>query len=125
LACNNDSIREERFQELILAIKNTHEKVYNPSLELSLQRYVKPEMLDENNLYDCNYCQSKVRAQRGVKFIKSPKLLNLVLQRFMFDYESWVRLKINDRISFPFVLNFNHYFNGYEQIPNKIREDTS
>ena len=108
-----------------MAIKNTHEKVYNPSLELSLQRYVKPEMLDENNLYDCNYCQSKVRAQRGVKFIKSPKLLNLVLQRFMFDYESWVRLKINDRISFPFVLNFNHYFNGYEQIPNKIREDTS
>ena len=82
-------------------------------------------MLDENNLYDCNYCQSKVRAQRGVKFIKSPRLLNLVLQRFMFDYESWVRLKINDRISFPFVLNFNHYFNGYEQIPNKIKEDTS
>jgi len=33
--------------------------------------------------------------------------------------------KINDKFVFPFVLNFNNYFNGYEQIPNKLSEDSS
>ena len=64
-------------------------------------------------------------AQRGVKFIRLPKLLNLVLQRFHFDYETFTRNKINDRLAFPFVLNFNNYNNGYEQIPNKLNEDSS
>ena len=35
------------------------------------------------------------------------------------------RNKINDKFTFPHVLNFNHYFNGYDQIPNKLNEDSS
>lgn len=81
--------------------------------------------MDEHNLYDCGICNKKVRAQRGIKFIKLPKLLNIVLQRFNFDYETMTRNKINDKFSFPFVFNFNNYFNGYEQIPNKLNEDSS
>jgi uncharacterized UBP type Zn finger protein len=102
-----------------------YEKVYNPCIELSLQRYIKPELLDEENLYACGACGKKVRAQRGVKFIKLPRLLNVVLQRFHFDYFTMTRNKINDRFAFPHVLNFNHYFNGYDQIPNKLTEDSS
>lgn len=97
--------------------------IYNPSIEVSLQRYIKPELLDEDNLYDCSFCNKKVRAQRGVKFIKLPKLLNVVLQRFHFDYFTMTKTKINDKITFPHVLNFNHYFNSYEEIPNKLQED--
>ena len=33
------------------------------------------------------------------------------------------KVKINDKTSFPHILNFNHYFNGYDQIPNKLKED--
>jgi ubiquitin C-terminal hydrolase len=81
-------------------------------------------LLDENNLYDCNYCQKKVRAERGVKFLKLPKLLNVSLQRFNFDYNTMTRQKINDKITFPFILNFNTFIHGYDQIANKIEENT-
>lgn len=30
---------------------------------------------------------------------------------------------MNDKITFPHVLNFNHYFDGYQLIPNKLKED--
>jgi ubiquitin C-terminal hydrolase len=95
LQCHTESAREESFQDLILGIKNIYEQVYSGCLELSLQRYIKPELLDEHNLYDCDQCGQKVRAQRGVKFVRLPKMLNLVLQRFHFDYETLTRSKIN------------------------------
>lgn len=120
LECHTQSSRQETFQDLILIIKNVYEKIYNPTIELSLQRYIKPQLLDQDNLYDCSVCQKKVRAQRGIKFIKLPKLLNVVLQRFHFDYFTMTRTKMNDKITFPHILNFNNYFNSYEQIPNKI-----
>ena len=82
-------------------------------------------MLDENNLYDCSICNKKVRAQRGLKFIRLPKLINIVLQRFNFDYYTMTKNKVNDKCTFPFVLNFNNYLHGYEQIPNKLQEDSS
>ena len=125
LQCHSESAREEGFQDLILGIKNIYEKIYSGCLELSLQRYIKPELLDEHNLYECSHCELKVRAQRGVKFVRLPKLLNLVLQRFHFDYETFTRNKINDAFAFPFVLNFNRFFNGYDHIPNKMNEDSS
>ena len=80
---------------------------------------------DNGKLLYCSFCGKKCRAQRGVKFIKLPKLLNVVLQRFHFDYYTGTRNKLNDKCTFPHVLNFNHYFNGYEQIPNKLNEDSS
>ena len=125
LQCHSESAREEGFQDLILGIKNIYEKIYSGCLELSLQRYIKPELLDEHNLYECSHCGLKVRAQRGVKFVRLPKLLNLVLQRFHFDYETFTRNKINDAFAFPYVLNFNRFFNGYDHIPNKMNEDSS
>jgi ubiquitin carboxyl-terminal hydrolase 47 len=125
LQCHSESAREEGFQDLILVIKNLYERVYSGCLELSLQRYIKPELLDEHNLYDCGQCEQKVRAQRGVKFVRLPKLLNLVLQRFHFDYDTLTRNKINDAFAFPYVLNFNHFFNGYDHIPNRLSEDSS
>lgn len=35
------------------------------------------------------------------------------------------REKVNDRVQFPFVLNFNNYINGYDKIPVKLNEDSS
>ncbi len=67
-------------------MKNIYEKIYNGSLELGLQRYLKPEILDENNLYECSNCNKKTKAERGARFIKMPKLMNVILQRFNFNY---------------------------------------
>ena len=54
-----------------------------------------------------------------------PKLLNIILRRFDFDYFTFQRLKVNDRVQFPFVLNFNKYMNGYHNIKDKLDQDSS
>lgn len=59
---------------------------------------MKPEILDENNLYFCESCNKKVQAERGVRFLKMPKLLNVILRRFDFDYFTFQRVKVNDRV---------------------------
>lgn len=82
-------------------------------------------MLDENNLYDCSNCGQRTKAERGARFIKMPSLLNIILQRFTFNYFTMEREKINDSVEFPFVLNFNDYIDGYDKIPNKLDEDSS
>ena len=34
-----------------------------------------------------------------------------------------MREKINDKLTFPFILNMNQYMNGYEFITNKLQEN--
>ena len=49
----------------------------------------------------------------------------MILRRFDFDYFTFQRVKVNDRVEFPYVLNFNRYMQGYDQIPEKLNENTS
>ena len=42
------------------------------------------------------------------------------LNRFTLDYETFQRVKITDRVSFPLTLNMNDYMKGYEGIDNKL-----
>jgi ubiquitin carboxyl-terminal hydrolase 47 len=44
------------------------------------------------------------------------------LARFTLDWDTLQRVKIYDRVSFPFVLNMNDYIKGYEGIQNKLYE---
>lgn len=46
----------------MLTVKNPFEKIYNKYIDLGLQRYMKPEILDQNNLYKCEACQKMVQA---------------------------------------------------------------
>jgi hypothetical protein len=34
------------------------------------------------------------------------------------------RIKLDDFVSFPFILNMNNYINGYENIKYKLNEET-
>jgi hypothetical protein len=45
------------------------------------------------------------------------------MNRFEFDYENMKRMKLSDKVSFPFVLNMNDYMNGYDNIKNKQSEE--
>ena len=38
----------------------------------------------------------------------------------MLDYETFQRVKVTERVSFPTVLNLNDYMQGYEGITNKL-----
>lgn len=76
-------------------------------------------------MYKCETCNKLVQAERGVRFLKMPKLLNIILRRFDFDYFTFQRIKVNDRVEFPHVLNMNNYMQGYSNIQNKLNEDTA
>lgn len=52
-------------------------QVYNDSVEKALYNYLKPETLDGDNKYNCPECDKKVKAQKGFKFVKLPKILCL------------------------------------------------
>ena len=43
--------------------------------------------------------------------MKLPKILCLQLNRFTLDYATFNRKKLNDKVSFPLVLNMNTFLN--------------
>jgi ubiquitin carboxyl-terminal hydrolase 47 len=105
------------FLDLSLPIHDPYSNINNSSLEEALENYVKPEVLDEDNKYECSGCNNKVRAVKGHIFDKLPKILIIQLNRFTFNmYGNAV--KINEKISFPFVLNMNQLIE--EDVQTKI-----
>lgn len=57
-----------------------------------------------------------------MKFIKLPKFLPIILRRFSFDLMTMERIKLNDEVTFPFIVNMNDYMHGYEGIDAKRDE---
>lgn len=78
-------------------------------MEKALQIYLKPEVLTGDNQYYLESVEMKVDAVKGMKFFKLPKIQTLILNRFAFDYMTMKREKLDDFVSFPFVLNMNDY----------------
>ena len=89
---------------------------------MALENYLKPEILEGDNQYNCDKCNKKVNAEKGLKIIKSPPVLVIHLARFTIDWDTMQRIKIYDRVTFPFILNMNDYIKGYEGIQNKLYE---
>lgn len=83
---------------------------------MALENYIKPEKLTEGNQYFCDKCQKKVNADKGLKITTCPRILVIHLARFTLDWETMNRVKIYDRVSFPYLLNMNDYTKGYEGI---------
>ena len=90
---------------------------------MALENYLKPDVLEGENQYQCSKCEMKVDALKGFRLVKCPKILSLSLNRFTLDYSTFMRVKIMDRVSFPFTLNMNDYMKGYEGIQNKLYEN--
>jgi ubiquitin C-terminal hydrolase len=61
-----------------------------------------------------------VDAKKGMKIEKLPDHLMIVLNRFTLDFNTFQRVKINEHVSFPRILNMNDYTGGYENIKNKL-----
>ena len=107
--------------DISLPIKNEFGTgVINSSLEMALENYLKPDILDGENQYACSDCNKKVDAKKGLKITKMPEILSLSLNRFTLDYETFQRVKVTERVSVPTILNINDYMKGYEGIDNKL-----
>lgn len=75
--------------------------VVNSSVEMALENYLKPDLLEGENQYACQNCDKKVDALKGLRFTKCPKILSLGLNRFTLDYNTFQRVKVTERVSFP------------------------
>lgn len=107
--CKNLSKRHDTFLDLSLTVKNEFDKIYNDSVETALGNYTKPDNLTGDNKYFCSNCNAKQDALKGLSIDRFPYILVLQLKRFDLDYNTMQRIKLNDKVTFPQILNANPY----------------
>ena len=123
LSCEYESKRSDRFLDLSLTVRNDFEKIKNDSIEKALQNYIKPERLDGSNQYMCSNCNCKRDAIKGLKIDKFPYILVTQIKRFDLNYTTLQRIKLNDRVTFPQILNSNCFLGEYKEKMNLIDEE--
>jgi ubiquitin C-terminal hydrolase len=68
-----------------------------------------PEVLDKSNQWHCEQCEKRVDALKGLKLKELPPIITLQLKRFDYHYSTMTRIKLNNRVSFPFYLDMGKY----------------
>ena len=63
-------------------------------------------MLDGDNKWELDDGR-KVRAEKGMVVVREPELLTLGLKRFTFDGHAMRRIKVNDAVEVPLVLDLH------------------
>ena len=120
--CGHESQREDKFMDLSLTVRNDFDKVVNESVEKAIENYSSEEQLTGDNQYFCQQCNAKSDACKGLKLKSLPHILMLQLKRFDLDYETMQRKKLNDKVTFPLILNLNPYITGRKSM---VRTDES
>lgn len=109
LECGHESAREDTYLDIPLPVRPFEQMQAYGSVEEALRAFVEPELLEDSNQYWCERCNKKCDAHKGLKFIQFPYLLTLQLKRFDFDYNTMHRIKLNDKVTFPEILNLNSF----------------
>jgi len=94
------STRKEAYLDLQLDVKGCKD-VY-----ASFDKYVEVEKLDGDNKYRAEG-HGLQDAEKGVKFMDFPAVLQLQLKRFEYDFQRDTMVKINDRYEFPESLDLD------------------
>nr|CCA20199.1 predicted protein putative [Albugo laibachii Nc14] len=101
--CGHRYEREEAFIRLELQIRGKE------SIEESLASFVEGEVMDGDNKVECELCGTKKAAVRRTCFGTLPNLLILHLKRFDLDFTTFETVKLNNRCSFPMLLDMKPY----------------
>jgi len=124
--CKNESSKNDTYLDIPLVLKGFGEKEPVKGLLAAMDKFVKPEILNEDNQYLCEKCNIKVDATKGLQFLSFPYLLTLQLKRFDFDYESFKRIKLNSYFEFPFFLSLDKFLKTEkEEISNEKKANTA
>jgi len=77
-----------------------------PGVTLSnlLQNYMKTEVLDTDNLWECGGCSKKVQAKKSIEYLSLPPTLTLHLKRFRYDPVLRRRVKLSHPILFTHTI---------------------
>lgn len=105
--CRRERRRDDTILDLSLVIKPWGSERAVASIEEALEEFVKPEVIEGDNMVFCDACDGKRAHVKGLKIAEPPYLLQLQLMRFVFDYQSLARQKLNDRVTFPVLLDLN------------------
>ena len=106
--CNHDSSSNETFTTINLQVKN------HRNLKESLNSFFEGEIFDGENMYFCEKCKKKVRAEKKISIKDLPKYLVFVLNRFEFDYDKMIRNKINNYCELPQKIDMTSFYDGVE-----------
>lgn len=109
LECGSESAREDTFLDVPLVVRPFGSSQAYGSVEEALRAFVTPETLEGSNQYSCDKCGKKCDAHKGLKFVRFPYLLTLQLKRFDFDPATMHRIKLNDKVAFPEILDLNQF----------------
>ena len=104
LICTNgcNTIRN-RFEELLflsLEMRNMSK------IEQCLDKYIAEEVIED---YFCEKCNKKTKYIKKASINKLPNVLFIHLQRFAFNYETFLMEKINSSLEFPRNINLKRY----------------
>uniref|UniRef100_A0A131YI54 Ubiquitin carboxyl-terminal hydrolase 36 n=1 Tax=Rhipicephalus appendiculatus TaxID=34631 RepID=A0A131YI54_RHIAP len=101
MKCKEKSNTYDHFMDLILDIKNAS------SLETALEKFVEPELLQNDNAYKCPRCNIKVMAQKRFTVHRAPNVATFQLKRF--DANRMFGGKITKHVSYPEHLELRPY----------------
>ncbi|KAH0795975.1 Clan CA, family C19, ubiquitin hydrolase-like cysteine peptidase [Histomonas meleagridis] len=105
IRCRNvkyESSRVEDFYDLQMTVKGC------PNLQKSFENYTETEEFVGDNQYKTDEYGPQ-DADMGTEFISFPKILQLHLRRFDFDYNYMQQIKINDKFEFPKEIDLSEF----------------
>ena len=105
LRCGRQKSRVDTYSDLQLFVDTAD------SLEDCFSNFVTPETLNEDNQIQCESCNQKSDALKGLKIDSVPQILTLQLKRFTYDPVTWQRIKLSRRVVYPLYLNMAKYVN--------------
>jgi len=81
-------------------------------VQYCFDQYTETEILDGDNQYLCEVCESKQDAKRVMTLTELPPVLNIQLSRYVFDREKFIKKKLMDKVSLPTVLFIDRHGGG-------------
>ena len=97
---NFESCKEEVFNSISLSVKN------NESIEDSIREYIAVEELNGDNQYQTEM-HGKQDAKKFIRFKSLPPVLQISLNRYDFDFQTFNLVKNNQKFKFGKILDLN------------------
>ena len=73
--------------------------------------------------YNCEKCNKKVSLKKWSKIISLPNYINFGLNRFSYDYNTFERIKLNNRFEFPLELDMKEYCDFTDKNPEQMNDN--
>ena len=104
--CGVSRKREEKFLDLVIQTKGVQ------GVTQSLNQMFEFDKLDGDNKLFCESCNEKTDTLKGYRIQKLPPILTIDLNRFDFDYNTFQRVKVNDRFEYPLELDLSAHLDA-------------